>query len=298
MNILLSVIDSGSLSAAGRKLGIPLPTVSRKLSDLEDHLKTRLLVRSTRSLALTDAGRAFVAAAKRILEEVGEAERAAAGEYATPRGELVLTAPVTFGRLHVVPVVCEFLAQFPDIDVRISLSDRNIQLIDEHIDLAVRIGALPDSAMIATRVGQVRRVVCGSPSYFAGHGTPKEPGDLTPHSCITFDVLSSSDVWTFPQSGAKAAEAITIRSRLAVNTAEAAIDAAIAGLGVTRVLSYQVASAVKQRTLTIALTKFEPPPLPVHLVHAAQGLLPLKMRRFLEFAVPRLKQRLGASAVS
>ncbi len=179
MSLLVAVAEAGSLSAAGRKLGVPLPTVSRKISDLEAHLNTRLLTRSTRKLALTDAGAAYVAAAKRILDEVSEAERAASGEHAAPRGDLVITAPVVFGRLHVLPVIAEFLTQWPEINVRLVLADRNLHLIDDHIDIAVRIGALADSALVSTRVGAVRSVVCGSPAYFAAHGAPKKPEDLS-----------------------------------------------------------------------------------------------------------------------
>ena len=178
MSLLVAVAEAGSLSAASRKLGVPLPTVSRKISDLEAHLNTRLLTRSTRKLALTDSGAAYVAAARRILDEVSEAERAASGEHAAPRGDLVITAPVVFGRLHVLPVIAEFLAQWPEINVRLVLADRNLHLIDDHIDIAVRIGALADSALVATQVGAVRSVVCGSPAYFAAHGVPKRPEDL------------------------------------------------------------------------------------------------------------------------
>src|SRR6201996_3207481 len=153
MSLLLSVVEAGSLSAAGRKLGVPLPTVSRKISDLEAHLKTRLLTRSTRKLALTDAGAAYIAAAKRILDEVLEAERAASGEQAAPRGDLVITAPMVFGRLHVLPVIAEFLTQWPEINVRLVLSDRNLHLIDDRVDIAVRIGALADSALVSTQIG-------------------------------------------------------------------------------------------------------------------------------------------------
>src|SRR6185295_18734354 len=179
MSILVAVVETGTLSAASRKLGVPLPTISRKVSELETHLATRLLVRSTRKLTLTDAGTSYVKACKRILEQVGDAERAATGEYSAPKGDLIITAPIVFGRLHVLPVINEFLAGFSEIDVRLMLSDRNVHLIDDHIDLAVRIGALPDSSLIATRVGAVRRVVCGSPAYFAGRGVPKKATDLS-----------------------------------------------------------------------------------------------------------------------
>ncbi len=294
MSVLLAVVETGSLSAASRKLGTPLPTVSRKLSELEAHLHTRLLLRSTRKLSLTSAGTAYVAAAKRILEEVSEAERAASGEYAAPRGELVIAAPVLFGRLHVLPIVADFLARFAEIDIRLVLSDRNARLIDDHIDMAVRIGALPESSMMATRVGQVRRVVCGSPDYFAAHGTPQEPSDLSALTCVTFGVFDSDDAWSFPVPGSDAQRAIPIRSRLSVNTAEAAIDATIIGVGVARVLSYQAARALADKQLQIVLADVEPEPLPVSLVHPAQSLMPQKLRVFLDFLAPRLRTRLQA----
>ncbi len=288
MSILVAAVDAGSLSAAGRALGVPLPTVSRKVAELEAHLGTRLLIRSTRRLTLTEAGAAYVEASRRILEDVGEAERTAAGEYSAPRGDLIVTAPVVFGRLHVLPVVTDFLAAFPEIGVRLALSDRYLDLVDDHVDLAVRIGTLPDSSMIATRVGAVRRVVCGSPAYFAAHGVPKTPADLAGLACITFDVLNTATAWDFAAPGGT----VAVRSRLSVNTAESAIDAAATGAGITRVLSYQVAQAVAEDRLRIVLAPFEFPPVPVSLVHAP-GLTPLKLRAFRDFAAPRLRKVLG-----
>lgn len=293
MSILLTVVDSGSLSGASRSLRVPLPTVSRKISDLEAHLKAQLLIRSTRKLTLTSAGAAYIAACKRILEQVNDAENAAAGEFVAPRGELAVTAPILFGRLHVLPILNAFLAAFPEITVRLIFSDRNVHLIDDQIDLAVRIGALPDSSMVATRVGAVRRVVCGSPAYFAAHGKPKRPEDLSSQAAVTFDMMGSAAFWDFVAPGAKTAQSVPIRSRLSVNTAEAAVDAAVAGVGVTRVLSYQSAQAVKDGKLDIVLAGFEPEPLPVNLVHAGQSLQPQKMRAFLDFVVPRLRERLS-----
>jgi DNA-binding transcriptional LysR family regulator len=292
MSILAAAVDTGSFSAASRKLGVPLPTVSRKVAELEKHLEAKLLVRSTRKLALTDAGASYLAACKRILEQVGDAEAAAAGEYRTPRGELTITAPIVFGRLHVLPVVCDFLARYPDIDVRMALSDGNVNLIDDHIDLAVRIGALADSSMRAMRVGAVRRVVCGSPGFFAAHGTPKKPEDLAGLPCVTFAGMTGGTSWTFAR-GRGLARPVQARTRLAVNTAEAALDAAIRGVGVTRVLSYQAARAVREGKLRIVLQKFEPAPMPVSLIHAGQDLVALKIRSFLDFAAPRLRKALG-----
>jgi len=291
MSVLLTVVEAGSLSAAARRLGTPLTTVSRKVSELETHLKTRLLNRSSRRVTLTDAGRPYVAACKRILEEVGEAERAAAGEYSAPKGDLMITAPVVFGRLHVLPIVVEFLKAYPDIDIRIALADRVVNIQEDHVDLAVRIGELPDSSLVARRVGSIRRVVCASPAYLAERGTPKNPGELGTHDCITFEGMAPADAWIFTTG--KSDTAVAIHSRLIVNTAEAAIDAAIAGVGITRVLSYQVASALRAGALALALQKFEPAPWPVSLVYAGQRLLPLKLRAFLDFAASRLQAALS-----
>ena len=294
MSILAAAVETGSFSAAGRRLGMPLPTISRKVSELEALLKTQLLVRTTRKLILTDAGAAYLAAARRILELVEDAEALAAGEYSAPRGDLILTAPIAFGRLHVLPVAVEFLAAFPQVQVHMRLSDRNMNLVEDHVDMAVRIGALADSSMIATRVGFVRRVVCGSPGYFASHGIPEKPRDLAHHTCVGFSTPTSNAAWNFSNPAERGMQAVTVPSRLSVDTAEAAIDAAIAGAGLTNVLSYQVAEAVAQKKLGIVLADFEPAPAPVHLVHAAQGMLPHKMRSFLDFAASRLRRSLEA----
>ena len=291
MSAFLAAVDAGSLSGASRKLGMPLATVSRKVSELETHLRTRLVTRTSRRLILTDAGRSYVAACKRILDDVREAERAAAGEYSAPRGELIITAPIVFGRLHVLPVLLEFLDTYPEIDVRLTLADRVVNLQEDHVDLAVRIGELPDSSLVAMRVGSIGRVVCGSPAYFAERGTPKRPNELSKHDCTTFNGLTSPEAWIFPSG--KGNISVAVHSRLIVNTAEAAIDAAITGLGITRVLSYQVADALRTDALLLALREFEPPPVPVSLVHAGQGRLALKLRAILDFAAPRLKARLS-----
>ena len=295
MAVLVAAVEAGSLSAAARRLDTPLATISRKVAELEAHLNTRLLNRTNRRLTLTDAGQAYVAACRRILEDVGEAERSARGEYSAPKGDLVITAPVVLGRQRVLPVVVEFLRAYPDIDIRMMLADWLVNVVEEQVDLAVRIGELPDSSLVATRIGAIRRVVCGSAAYFAERGMPKRPDDLAAHSCITHEGLTSSQAWTFATG--KSEVSIAIHSRLVVNTAEAAIDAAIAGIGVTRVLSYQVANAVQSGALVLVLREFEPPPSPVSLVHAGGRLLPLKVRAFLDFAAPRLKVRLTQGAL-
>lgn len=290
MAVFIEVAESGGLSAASRKLKMPLPTVSRKVSELESHIKARLLNRSTRKLTLTDAGKTYLTSCKRILEDVEEAERAASGEYSAPTGELIITAPIVFGRLHVVPIATQFLKAYPDVQVRLILSDSSINLLEGHIDLAARIGELPDSSLIATRVGMIRNVVCASPEYFAKQGIPKHPRDLAKHDCITFTGLVSPDSWSFKNDQSDLA--VPIRSRLAVNTAEAAIDAAVQGAGVTRVLSYQIEKAVQAGKLVTVLKKYEPSPLPVSFVYTGQRLLPLKLRAFLDFASPRLRAAL------
>lgn len=290
MAVLLHVVEQGSLSAAGRKLGLPLTTISRRISDLEAHLGARLLLRSNRSVTLTEAGASYVAACKRILSDVVDAEQAASGAYTAARGELTVTAPVVFGRLHVLPVVTEFLRAYPDIDIRLSLADRMLHLQEDHVDLAIRVGSLPDSSLMAVKVGHVRRVVCASPAYLATHGTPLTPDELTRHACITFTGLGSLERWTFNTPDAEAT--VAVRSRLTVNTAEAAIDAAIAAVGLTRVLSYQIVKAESEGSLQAVLEAWEPAAVPVSMVYDSQGVLPLKLRAFLDFAGPRLKARL------
>jgi DNA-binding transcriptional LysR family regulator len=291
MTVAVTVQELGSLSAAARRLRMPLPTVSRKVSDLEAHLNARLFNRSTRRLTLTNAGESYIAACKRILEDVRETEHTVSGEFSTPRGELVISAPIVFGRIHVLPVITAFFQAYPEVTVRLSLSDRMVGLLEDHVDLALRIGELEDSRLIATRCGSTRRVVCGSPEYFSQHGTPKHPADLASHAAVVFETVTSSNAWVFAAD--RSDIAVSMRRQLIVNTSEAAIDAATAGVGVTRVLSYQVEHAIKVGTLVAVLKRFEPNSLPISLVHDNQRRVPLKVRAFLDFAAPRLRARLS-----
>jgi DNA-binding transcriptional LysR family regulator len=294
MTILIKVVDKGSFSAASRDLRVPLATVSRKVGELERHLGTRLLVRTTRKVALTDAGAAYVASARRILDDVGETERIAAGEFHSPRGELVLTAPLLFGQLHILPIVSEFLALYPEIDVRLLLSDRNLQLSEDHIDVAVRIGRLPDSAMIATRVGSMRTVVCASPKLLKRHGMPESPDELGKLPCVNFEFPSPASTWTFRRKDGTGLIDVPVHPRLSVATAEAAVWAAREGVGATRALHYQCADALREGSLQVVLDAFEVEPLPVHLLHAGGRALPSKVRAFLDFAVARLRKRISS----
>ena len=287
MSVLLAVVENGSLSAASRALHSPLPTVSRKISELEAHLGIRLIRRTNRRISLTEAGEGYVSAAREILGRVEEAERRASGEYLSPKGDLTMTAPIVFGRLHVLPVITDFLKAFPDINMRLTMSDRPVSLADEHIDVALRIRTLSENNLIATRLGGIRRTIYASPDYLRRHGRPAHPRELADHACVSFEGIFSAQFWTLRENDQEIAA--PIHPRLSVNTAEAAVDAAVAGLGITRVLSYQAKRAVEGGLLVPLLEEFEQQPSPVHLVHLSQGVLPLKLRVFLDFAAPRLR---------
>ena len=293
MQLFVAIGDAGSLSAAARTLKVPLPTVSRKLALLEEHLGVRLVVRTTRKFVLTDAGRTYLESCRRLLAEIEDAERMAAGEYETPKGRLYVTAPIVFGRLHVLPVTLAFLKAYPEVDLRLAFADRIVDMIEEGIDVALRIAHLADSSLIAARIGAVRQVTCAAPAYLKANGTPRAPSDLIQHQCIAFANMSATDRWLYRIDGEE--QPVPIRSRLAVTTAEAAIDAAIAGIGITRVLSYQAAAAIKAGKLNLILRPFDLPEIPVSLVHTQVRLTPPKVRAFLDFAAPRLRRRLDAS---
>jgi DNA-binding transcriptional LysR family regulator len=293
MSVFVCAAEAGSLSAAARTLAMPLATVSRKVAELETLLKASLVIRSRAGLQLTEAGRSYLASARSILEEVATAERVASGEYSEPTGQLVVGSPVMFGRFHVLPVVTEFLAAYPKIDIRLVQNDRLSHLVDDHIDCALRIGELPDSSITAIRLGEVRRVICASPGYLKEKGTPKKPALLSQHDCLTADVFGLPERWGF---GAKVE--VTVHSRLIVNTVEAAIDAAVSGSGLARALSYQISDQVRRGDLRIVLADFEPSPWPIHLLYKPQSLLPRKLRAFLDFAAPRLRQRIQLASLN
>lgn len=284
---LLAAVDGGSLSAASRNLRVPLPTVSRRVADLEAYLGAQLVTRTSRKLILTEAGAAYVASVRRLVDDLAEAERAASGEYRAPRGELRVTAPMMFGKLHLAPIVHDFLAAFPEVSVRLILSDSVVELTESHLDLALRIGALPDSSLVARSVGHVKWVICASPDYLLRRGEPASPAALTPHDCIAFEGLQTYREWSFGSAANR--ETISIRPRFSVNTADAVVAAAVAGLGIARVMSYQAANAVAAGQLVTFLGDRAGAPLPVHLLYAPQPLLPLKRRAFIDFVTPRLQ---------
>jgi DNA-binding transcriptional LysR family regulator len=290
--VFVEVADHGSFAEAARRLGRSPAAVTRAVAELEARLGVRLLTRTTRAVSTTEAGERFLGGAKRVLADLDEIERAAAGEGTAPRGELRLTAPILFGRLHVLPIVTEFLDRFPDVRVALTLIDRPVDLVEEGLDVAVRIGALAESSAVATRVGAVRRIVVASPDYLAQRGTPQVPADLQAHAVVAFSGIAGVEHWVFREAAGDAS--VAIRPRLVVTTAEAAIDAAKAGFGITRVLSYQAAEDVARGSLLRVLPAYEGDDVPIHLVYPGGRHPPPKLRAFLDFTMPRLRRRCGA----
>ncbi len=296
MSAFVAVAKAGSFSAAARELGIPLATISRRVADLEAELGARLLRRSTRKLSLTDQGQVFYAACTRILDDVRDAEQSVTGEYHAPKGNLTITAPAGFGRLHLQPIVLEFLAAYPDINLRLMLVDRVVNLVEEHVDAAVRIADLADSSLIARSLGQVRMVVCASPDYLARCGVPKHPRDLMNYDCIAWSAVGPPSTWWFHESGAD--QTFPIRVRMATTVAESALAAAEASLGIIQLTSYQADQGVREGRLVVVLPEFECKATPVSMVYASNRLLPFKLRAFIDFAAPRLEARLRSVAES
>lgn len=290
MAVLLKVVEEGSLSAGARRLNTSLPTISRKVAELERYLGTQLLIRTARRVELTEAGEVYVQASRRIMEQVEEAERTAAGEYVAPRGELTVTAPVMFGRKHVLPVASDFLEAHPDITLKLYLADKNVSIAEEHVHVAVRIGELTDNSFMATRVASVTRTVCASPAYLERFGRPSTPDQLEGHATVVIGGFAEAQRWTFEHDGATIP--IDLRPRVTVNTPEAALDATLAGLGIGRLLSYQAVDEIRAGLLTPLLQEFAPPAMPVSLVYPSQGMLPAKVRAFLNWMAPRLRARL------
>jgi DNA-binding transcriptional LysR family regulator len=284
--VFAEVAVRGSFAAAARQLNRSPAAVTRAVAELEARLGVRLLNRTTRAVSMTEAGQRFLAGAQRVLADLREIEQAAAGQGDAPRGELRVTAPIVFGRRHVLPLVTEFLGRFPEVAIRLALLDRSADLVEEGFDVAVRIGELSDTSAIATRVGAVQRMVIAAPAYLERRGEPKMPSELASHDIVSFAGIDSVARWTF--GGDVDAP---IKPRLIVSTAEAAIDAAVSGFGITRVLSYQIGNALAEQSLVRLLREHEPADVPIHLVYPDGRHPPPKLRAFLDFAVPRLRQR-------
>jgi DNA-binding transcriptional LysR family regulator len=290
MAAFVAVAQAGGFSAAAKRVGIPLATVSRRVAELEHALGARLLQRSTRHVALTEAGRTFFATCERVLGDLKDAEDAMLGEYRTPKGDLTVTAPMGFGRLHLQPVALDFLAAYPQINLRLMLLDRVVDLVGEQVDIALRIAELADSTMIARPLGAVRMVVTAAPAYLERHGTPTHPSQLMGHDCIAWSTLGPLNTWWF--RGGHADQTFPVRTRLATTSADSAIAAAQSGLGLAQTPCYQAERYVRAGELAIVLREFECAPTPVNLVYASNRLSPLKLRAFIDFAAPRLSARL------
>jgi DNA-binding transcriptional LysR family regulator len=286
MNAFVAVAEAEGFAAAAKRVGMSPPAITRAVAALEEHLGTRLFKRTTRAVRLSEAGVRFLADCKRILGEIEEAESSAAGAHAAPRGSVAVTAPAMFGRLFVAPLVTDFLAQYPQLLVRLLLIDRVVDLIEEGLDVAIRIAHLPDSSLTAVRVGSMRRVVCAAPAYLARHGTPRVPADLAHLEAIHFS-FAQQRPWTFRVNGRP--RVVRPAAHLVANTAEVAVTAAVAGRGVARLLSYQVEREVRSGELQIVLPEFEPPPIPVHVVHAEGRRAAARVRTFVDFAAGRLR---------
>jgi len=282
MKTFVRVAETGGFAEAARQLRMSPPAVTRFVAALEDSIGARLLTRTTRTVKLTEAGMHYLEDCRRILADMAEAEAAAAGSYATPTGSLRITAAVMFGHMYVLPILTEFLDRHPAVTGDALFLDRVVNIVDEGIDVAVRIGHLPDSGFSAIRVGEVRHVVCGSPAYFKVHGVPQIPADLAAHRTMTS--TGAWMAWRFSD-----APNITVRPRLFTNTVEGALLSAEQGWGLTRVLSYQAAPALAAGRLQRVLADYEEPPIPVHVIHAEGRRASAKVRAFVDFAVEKLR---------
>lgn len=286
MTVFVAVAENDGFAAAGRALGLAAPVVTRSVAALETHLGVKLFVRTTRQVRLTEAGERYLEDCRRILGEVAEAEAAAAGHHAAPQGLLTLSAPQLFGRYFALPILLEFLDAHPALQARLLFLDRLVHLVEEGVDVAVRLGRLPDSALRATKVGAVRRVVCAAPSYLAQHGAPRAPEDLPRHRLIAASVDAGAREWRF---GVDEATRQPIEPRLQTTTNDSAVAAAVAGWGVARLMSYQVADPIADGRLRRLMPDHEPAPIPVHVLHAHGARPPAKVRGLVDRLVEGLR---------
>ena len=286
MKVFLKVVECRGFAGAGRQLQMSPPAVTRAVAALEEVIGARLLIRTTRTVKLTEAGTRYAEDCRRILADLAESEASAAGSHAKPSGTLVVTASVLFGQIYVLPIILDFLDQHPAVSGRALFLDRVVNLVEEGVDVAIRIAHLPDSEYHAVRVGSVRRVICAAPAYLKKHGIPATPADLAGHTIIAATATLASPEWRF---GRERKTSVAVQPRLTTTTIESAIIAASGGWGLTRVLSYQVAQAVVEKKLQIVLAEFEEEPLPIHVVYPEGRKASAKVRAFVEFAAERLR---------
>lgn len=293
IQVFITVADKRGFAAAARSLNMSPPAVTRAVSMLEEDLGTPLFVRTTRSVRLTENGQRFLEDARRILLDLEEAQDAAVGSHATPRGELHVTAPVLFGRMYVTPILGDFLDLHPQLSARTLFVDRIVNMVDEGQDVAIRIGALPDSSLVAVRCGTVRQMMVASPDYIARHGLPTLPEGLANHQIIQATGTNPGSDWKFQHNGKPIS--VRLAPRVRMNTNDAAIELTLRGGGVSRLLSYQVAPYLADGRLQPVLEAFEMPPQPVHVVHQEGRLVSAKVRAFVDFMVQHLRAKLDAN---
>ena len=287
MTVFVAVVDANGFAGAARKLAISPPAVTRAINALESHLGLRLLTRTTRTVRVTDAGERYMQDCRRILAEIAEADESVTGQHGAPRGRLTITAPILFGCKYVTPIVTEYLQRYPEVTASCLFLDRVVNMVDEGVDVAIRIGDLPDSSMQAIRVGQVRRVVCASPAYLKAHSIPLTPDDLHQHAIVSANSVTPNPEWRMVEKGLT--RSIRLHARMTTTTNDSAIAAVVGGFGLTRLLSYQVAEHLRGGRLKIVLTDFEPAPLPVHVVHREGRQASHRVRAFIDLAIERLK---------
>ncbi len=287
MQIFVAVAECEGFAAGARKLKISPPAATRAVADLEHRLGIKLLNRTTRYVRVTDAGQRYLDDCKRILAQVTEADEAAIGINAAPRGHLVITAPVLFGRMYVMPCVVEYLQKYPDTEISALFVDRVVNMLDEGVDVALRVGELSDSSFKAIKVGTVRRVVCASPAYIEKYGLPQHPNDLSEHQIVVASSLSPNVEWRFLEN--KQSKIVRVKPRLTVTSNDAAIEAAVEGLGITRLISYQIAPELQSGRLKIILSEYEYPALPIHVLHREGRNASTKVRAFIDLVAERLK---------
>jgi DNA-binding transcriptional LysR family regulator len=288
INVFVAVVDTNGFSGAARKLGMSPTAMTRAVNELESHLGLRLLTRNTRTVRVTDAGERYVQDCRRILADMLEADESVSGMHASVRGRLAVTAPALFGGKYVAPVVTEYLQRYPEVSASCLFLDRLVNMVDEGVDVAIRIGELADSSMQAVRVGMVRRMICASPEYLASAGTPRSPQDLQSHTVVSASSVTPNPEWKLLRQG----ETITVRlhARMITSTNDSAVTAALGGFGLTRLLSYQVADHLQSGRLQAVLSDFEPAPLPIHVVHHEGRQVPKRVRAFLDMAIERLRK--------
>jgi DNA-binding transcriptional LysR family regulator len=299
MKTFVRVVEAGSFTAVATEQNSTQPTISRQIAALEEHLGSRLLTRTTRALTLTDDGRAFYEHALRALEAIGEAENAVGRRQAKPTGTLRLAVPVVLGRRHIVPRLAGFLSRYPDLSIDVTMSDSFVDLVEQGIDLALRVGEITDQSLVARKIGMVRRVTVASPAYLKAHGTPRAPADLARHQCIVYTRLATGNRWHFESKDGPLV--VDVSGRYRVDNSEAVREGVLAGLGIAVIPAFAFSNEVENKQVQVLLRSYEPKPLPLNAVYPSRRFVPLKVRAMIDFLANELEidpvlSRYGISA--